>query len=71
MPSAKARDFQKVAALLGFVLKRTAGSHEQWEHSDGRLLTIPIHGGREIGPPLFFRILKQLGLSVEQFQKLR
>ena len=71
MPSAKARDFRKVATLLGFVLKRTSGGHEQWERSDGRLLTIPIHGGREIGPPLFFRILKQLGLTLEQFQKLR
>jgi predicted RNA binding protein YcfA (HicA-like mRNA interferase family) len=45
--------------------------HEQWEHSDGRLLTIPVHGGRETIPPLFFRILKQLGLSLEQFQELR
>jgi hypothetical protein len=45
--------------------------YEQWEHSDGRLLTIPVHGGRETGPPLFFRILKQLGLSLEQFQELR
>ncbi len=71
MPSAKARDFQKIAALPGFVLARTSGGHEPWEHSDGRLVTIPIHGGREIGPPLFFRILKQLGLSLEQFQKLR
>jgi len=48
-----------------------SGSHEQWEHPDGRVLTIPIHGGREIGPPLFFRILKQLGVTLEQFQKLR
>ena len=71
MPSAKARDFQRVATLLGFILKRTSGGHEHWEHPDGRLLTIPIHGGREIGPPLFFRILKQLGLTLEQFQRLR
>jgi len=71
MPSARAQDFRKVAGLLGFVLKRTSGSHEQWEHPDGRLLTIPIHGGREIGPPLFFRILKQMGLNLEEFQKLR
>jgi predicted RNA binding protein YcfA (HicA-like mRNA interferase family) len=71
MPSAKAREFQKVAILRGFILKRTSGGHQQWEHSDGRLLTIPLHGGREIGPPLFFRILKQLGLTLEQFQKLR
>jgi predicted RNA binding protein YcfA (HicA-like mRNA interferase family) len=59
MPSAKARDFRKVAALVGFVIERTSGGHEQWEHPDGRLLTIPIRGGREIGPSLFFRILKQ------------
>jgi hypothetical protein len=27
-------------------------------------VTIPIHGGREIGPPLFYKILRQLGLSL-------
>jgi len=71
MPSAKARDFQRVATFLGFLLKRTSGGHEHWEHPDGRLLTIPIHGGRDIGPPLFFKILHQLGITLEQFQKLR
>jgi predicted RNA binding protein YcfA (HicA-like mRNA interferase family) len=71
MPSAKARDFQRVAALLGFLLKRTSGGHQHWEHADGRLVTIPIHGSREIGPPLFFKIIGQLGLTLEQFQKLR
>jgi predicted RNA binding protein YcfA (HicA-like mRNA interferase family) len=34
-------------------------------------VTIPLHGGREIGPPLFFKILRQLGLSQEQFDRLR
>jgi predicted RNA binding protein YcfA (HicA-like mRNA interferase family) len=71
MPSAKARDFQKVATSLGFLLKRTSGGHQHWEHPDGRLLTIPVHGGKEIGPPLFFKILGQLGITLEQFQKLR
>jgi predicted RNA binding protein YcfA (HicA-like mRNA interferase family) len=71
MPSAKARDFQRVAVLLGFILKRTSGSHQQWEHPDGRLLTIPVHGSREIGPPLFFKILRQLDVTLEQFQKMR
>ena len=28
-------------------------------------------GSREIGPPLFFKILGQLGVSLEQFQRLR
>jgi predicted RNA binding protein YcfA (HicA-like mRNA interferase family) len=34
-------------------------------------VTIPIHGGREIGPPLFFKILRQLGITQEDFQNLR
>jgi hypothetical protein len=29
------------------------------------------HGGKEIGPPLFFKILRQLGVSSEEFQRLR
>ena len=71
MPSATARDFQRVAQFLGFVLTRKTGSHERWNHPDGRAVTIPIHGGREIGPPLFFKTLRQLGISLDEFQKLR
>lgn len=71
MPSARAREFQKVAAKLGFTYSRTTGSHERWVHSDGRPVTIPLHGGEEIGPPLFFKILRQLGVTLEEFQRLR
>jgi predicted RNA binding protein YcfA (HicA-like mRNA interferase family) len=71
MPSATARDFQGVATKLGFTKKRRTGSHERWNHPDGRAVTIPLHGGREIGPPLFFKILRQLGLTQEEFQALR
>ena len=71
MPSATAREFQRVARRLGFTRRRTTGSHERWLHRDGRAVTIPIHGGREIGPPLFFKILRQLGLSAEEFDELR
>jgi len=69
MPSATARDFQRVARLL--VLTRQTGSHERWNHPDGRAVTIPVHGGREIGPPLFYKVLRQLGVSLDEFEKLR
>jgi len=68
MPSAKARDFQRVATLLGFILKRTSGGHEHWEHPDGRLLTIPIHGGREIGRPSSSEFLSNLALLWNNFK---
>jgi len=71
MPSATSRTFQHVAQCLGFARTRQTGSHERWNHPDGRAVTIPIHGGREIGPPLFFKILRQLGITLEEFQELR
>ncbi|MGE0360480.1 MAG: type II toxin-antitoxin system HicA family toxin [Vicinamibacterales bacterium] len=71
MPSATARDFQRVASHLGFVKRRQAGSHERWIHPDGRAVTIPVHGGKSIGPPLFFKILRQLGVSSDEFEALR
>jgi predicted RNA binding protein YcfA (HicA-like mRNA interferase family) len=70
MPSARAEEFRRAAARLGFELRRQSGSHERWIHPDGRAVTIPVHGGREIGPPLFYKILADLGISLEGFRKL-
>lgn len=71
MPSARAEDFRRVAIRLGFKRQRQTGSHERWIHPDGRAVTIPIHGGAEIGPPLFHKILRQFGISVDEFRKLQ
>jgi len=71
MPSARAEEFRRAATKLGFVKARQTGSHERWRHQDGRSTTIPIHGGREIGPPLVYRILNQLGIDEKEFDLLR
>jgi predicted RNA binding protein YcfA (HicA-like mRNA interferase family) len=70
MSSAPARQLQSAARRLGFSKARQTGSHERWNHPDGPTVTIPLHGGREIGPPLFFKILRQLGITLEEFQVL-
>jgi predicted RNA binding protein YcfA (HicA-like mRNA interferase family) len=71
MPSARAEEFRRVAARLGFKRLRQVGSHERWIHPDGRTATIPMHGRQEIGPPLFHLILKQLGISAEEFGRMK
>ncbi len=71
MPSARAQEFRRAASRLGFQRARQTGSHERWKHPDGRAATIPIHGGRQIGPPLFYRILDQLGIDEKEFEQLR
>jgi len=69
--SAKARILEKVAKKLGFEKVRQRGSHARWKHPDGRSTTIPIHGNAEIGSWLFQEILKQLGITEEEFNKLK
>lgn len=70
MPSARAEEFRRAAARLGFQRQRQTGSHERWTHADGRAVTIPIHGGREIGPPLYHKLLRQLGITARDFQQV-
>ncbi len=61
----------RVAKKLGFEQTRQKGSHARWKHSDGRATTIPLHGETEIGGWLFYEILKQLGITEQEFQQLR
>ncbi|MCX6603778.1 MAG: type II toxin-antitoxin system HicA family toxin [Acidobacteria bacterium] len=71
MPSARAAELRRAAAKLGFERARKTGSHERWRHEDGRATTLPIHGGTDIGPSLLYRILEQLGIDLETFERLR
>jgi predicted RNA binding protein YcfA (HicA-like mRNA interferase family) len=68
---ANAREFRAVARRLGFEEVRVTGSHSIWAHPDGRATTIPIHSSRDIGGRVYYGILKQLGITEEQFRDLR
>ena len=64
---------KKMIAVLrraGFVVARTRGSHSFLQHSDGRRTVIPVHRGEIIGRGLFQKILHDVELSLEEFQKL-
>ena len=61
----------RVARRLGFRKVRQKGSHARWKHADGRATTIPVHGDAEIGGWLFHEILSQLGISEQDFHRLR
>jgi predicted RNA binding protein YcfA (HicA-like mRNA interferase family) len=51
---------------LGFrVTRKSKGSHWQLEHADGRRTTVPVHKGRDIGPGLLRKILRDCELSVD------
>lgn len=47
-----------------------AGSHEVWRNpKNGQQTVIPYHRSQDIGPGLLSRILRQLGVDREDFDK--
>jgi predicted RNA binding protein YcfA (HicA-like mRNA interferase family) len=46
---------------MGFrLLRKSKGSHWQYEHPDGRRTTIPVHKGQDIGPGLLRKIMRDI-----------
>lgn len=61
----------KVLEKLGFQRTRQKGSHARFIHPDGRKTTVPVHSGRDIGPGLLNKIIKQdLLMTRDEFEKL-
>ena len=60
----------KVLAKAGFKPVRQRGSHVLLKRGDGRVTVVPVHSGEEIGRGLLARILKDAGLTKEEFLKL-
>jgi predicted RNA binding protein YcfA (HicA-like mRNA interferase family) len=54
---------------LGFEHQRTRGSHAIYKHPDGRRTIVPRHGGKDLPRPLIAEILRQIGLSHEEYAR--
>ena len=67
----KARRLIGIIEELGFSPVRQKGSHAFFRHPDGRTTTIPIHPREEIGRGLLRKILRDVNLSVGDFNRLR
>lgn len=70
LPLINARRLEKLLTKLGFELVRTKGSHRIYQHPDGRRTMFPHHGGKDLPRPLLVAILRQVGLSREQYIEL-
>lgn len=60
-----------MAERMGFERLRQRGSHVRFGHSDGRKLTVPHHRGQDLKTGVYHEILKALGISEEEFNRLR
>lgn len=68
------REFREVLRKVGFTLERSR-RHEIWKRKepDGseRTVVLSHQHGRDIPTKLFHRLLRQAGLSKDDFERLR
>lgn len=66
----KPKKLIKILILIGFVERDAQGSHVFLQHKDGRTTVVPIHN-RELSKGLLRKILNDVQLSVDEYNKLR
>lgn len=60
----------RILEMLGFKEIRQKGSHKHFRHRDGRTTLVPFHG-EDLARGLIRKILKDIEVSVEEYEKLR
>lgn len=61
----------RVLEKLGFVIKRQKGSHVQlFREGDGKRITVPLHGSKEIPIGTLKAILKDADINPGEFIEL-
>lgn len=65
-PMLNAKNILKALKNNGFQTVRQKGSHVRLRHQDGRITTIPIHSGQDIGKGLLRKILRDTELTINE-----
>lgn len=63
-------NLEKLLFKLEFTRIRQKGSHAFYRHDDGRTTTIPFHTGKDLPRPLIRQILREISISVDEYNEL-
>ena len=71
LPITSAKEVMRKLQRGGFSFTHAKGSHHFFHNIiTNRTTSVPLHGGNDIGRGLLRKIIKQSGLSVEEFNDL-
>jgi len=70
LPSLKTKKVVRALEKAGFEIRRQTGSHITLKNKEGKITTVPMHNTKDIKKGLLQAIIKQAGLSVDEFLKL-
>ncbi len=72
MPQVTAKQLVRFLKAQGFVEDRQSGSHLTLLNAQsGRVVTVPVHTGCDIGRGLAARIIRDAGFTQEDYLRLR
>jgi predicted RNA binding protein YcfA (HicA-like mRNA interferase family) len=70
LPVLRANQLIQALEQIGFQRTRQRGSHVRLRHTDGRVVTVPVHSGQDLGRGLLRKILRDAELTVDELLKL-
>jgi predicted RNA binding protein YcfA (HicA-like mRNA interferase family) len=67
LPILRPGDLIGALERMGFLrIRKSRGSHVRFGHADGRKTTVPVHRGKTIGRGLLRKILKDVGICIDE-----
>ena len=72
LPTVNGRRAIRALQRAGFVIDRIAGSHHLLVHPDNsrHTVTVPVHGAHDLKSGTLRSIIRQAGMTVEEFRDL-
>lgn len=72
LPAVNGKRVIEALTKTGFVVDRIVGSHHvlAYPGDPTRTVTVPVHAGRDLKPGTLRSIIRQTGLTVEEFTEL-
>ncbi|MFH1906327.1 MAG: type II toxin-antitoxin system HicA family toxin [Chloroflexota bacterium] len=70
LPDVRSGQVVRVLEALGFLRIRQSGSHATYRHPNGRWTIVSIHPGKTIPKGTLRKIIRDTGLTVDEFVEL-
>jgi len=70
LPVLKATELMRALEKAGFQVIRQKGSHVRMKHPDGRVVTVPVHPGQDIGRGLLRKVIRDAELTRDELVAL-
>jgi predicted RNA binding protein YcfA (HicA-like mRNA interferase family) len=70
LPAVPGTEVAKALERAGFAVVRVSGSHHVLRHSDGRVVVVPVHPGKDMAKGTLRSILRLAGITDDELRRL-